>query len=166
MTTLPDASAARQLLASRAAYVESFDLLLGLAVRELRIFDPDLAQLELESPGRLERLGELLRQDASVRVHVALHDPASLLARMPRTRRLFALFATQVAVRRTFGEAARAQDCFVIADAEHLVRRPVVTQARGVLLCGEAHQVAPCLERFEAVWESSEPAAPATTLGL
>lgn len=157
---------ARQLLASHADYVECFDLLLALATRELRIFDATLAQLELEAPARAEQLGEFLRQGPNVRLMIALHDPGPLLARMPRLRRLCALFAPHVAIRQTFGEAARAQDCFVVADLEHLVRRPVAGQPRGVFLCGEPQEAAPYRERFDAIWESSEPAAPVTTLGL
>jgi hypothetical protein len=157
---------ARQLLATHADYVQCFDLLLVLATRELRIFDPTLAQLEIESPGRAAQFEEFLRQSAQARVLIALHDPAPLLARMPRLRRLCAMFAPQVAIRQTLGEAARAQDCFVVADLEHLVRRPVASQARGVFLCGEPQEAALYRERFDAIWESADPAAPVTTLGL
>jgi hypothetical protein len=165
--SLPTSGApSRQLLATHAEYVECFDLLLALATRELRIFDPTLARLELESPARAEQLAAFLGQGADVRLMIALHDPAPLLSRMPRLRRLCALFAPQIEIRQTFGEAARAQDCFVIADLEHLARRPMASQPRGAFLCGEPQEAALYRERFDAIWESSEPAAPVTTLGL
>lgn len=156
----------RRLLASHADYLEAFDVLLALADQELRVFDTDLTQLELEAPLRAERLAEYLQQGSAPRLIVALHDPGALLARMPRTRRICTLFAPQVAIHQTVGEAARAQDCFALADTEHLVRRPVARQSRGVFLCGEPHEAAQYRERFDAIWESTEPAAPVTTLGL
>jgi hypothetical protein len=157
---------ARQLLATHAEYVQCFDLLLALATRELRIFDPTLARLELESPARAGQLAAFLEQGAHVRLMIALHDPAPLLSRMPRLRRLCALFTPQVEIRQTLAEAARAQDCFVIADLKHLVRRPVASQPRGAFLCGEPQEAALYRERFDAIWESSEPTASVTTLGL
>jgi hypothetical protein len=159
-------AAARQLLATHADYVQCFDLLLALTTRELRIFDPTLAQLELDAPARAAQLEELLRQSPQARMMIALHDPALLLARMPRMRRLCALFSPQIAIRQTFADAARAQDCFVVADLEHMVRRPVASQPRGVFLCGEPQEAALYRERFDAIWECAAPAAPVTTLGL
>ena len=42
-----DAVPQRILLDTRKDYREGFDTLLGLARRELRIFDPDLSELEI-----------------------------------------------------------------------------------------------------------------------
>jgi hypothetical protein len=64
------------------------------------------------------------------------------------------------------GDAAKVQDCFVLADGEHLVRRPVTAQSRGVLVIGDPKECQPMRERFDEIWESSEPAVSANTTGL
>ena len=67
---------------------------------------------------------------------------------------------------RTQGDAAKVQDCFALADGEHLVRRPVTTQPRGVLVLNDPKECQPMRERFDEIWESSEPAVSAATTGL
>ena len=58
------------------------------------------------------------------------------------------------------------QDCFVLADMEHFVRRPVAAQSRGVFTLNEYQDARLMRERFDEIWQSSVPAIPATTLGL
>jgi hypothetical protein len=58
------------------------------------------------------------------------------------------------------------QDCFVLADGEHLVRRPVTAQPRGVLVIGDPKECQPMRERFDQIWESSIPSVSANTTGL
>lgn len=166
--TEPDSSppAARALIETRRDYLEAFDQLLAIARRELRIFDPDLVQLGLDAPGRIERIEHFLRATRGNRLLIAVHDAAHLTRRSPRLGQLIAAFSADVTVRETTGEAARAQDCFVLADGEHVIRRPVAAHPRGVFLRDDAHEGALMRERFDQIWESSEPTAPPTTLGL
>ncbi len=51
----------RILLQTRSDYPEAFERLLGLARRELRIFDPDLPELEMNSASRVQTLTRFLR---------------------------------------------------------------------------------------------------------
>ncbi len=156
----------RDLLAAQADYLGAFDVLLALAERELRVFDPNLAQLDLDAPERVDALGAFLRRGATSRLYVAVHDTDHLQRHLPRLARLFALFSTTAMVSRTLGEAARVADCFVLADRDHFLRRPVAVQPRGVFVRHDPREAALMRERFEQIWESSEPAAPPTTLGL
>lgn len=158
--------AVRVVVGTRREYLEAFDAVLGLARRELRVFDPDLAQLELDVPERIERLAAFLRATRGNRLLIAVHDPSYLARHSPRLARLIAAFSTDVAVHQTTGEAARVQDCFVLADGEHVVRRAVATHPRGVFVRDDPHEGALMRERFDQIWESSEPTAPPTTLGL
>jgi hypothetical protein len=57
------------------------------------------------------------------------------------------------------------QDCFVLADMEHFVRRPVAAQPAASTL-NEYQDARLMRERFDEIWQSSVPAIPATTLGL
>jgi hypothetical protein len=156
----------RELIISRRQYLEAFDGLLATVRRELRVFDPDCAQLELNAPVRHAALRQFLLASADNRLFVVVHDPEHLKRGCPRMLDLVRDFSFAVAIHQSEGEAARVQDCFVLADMEHFVRRPVAAQSRGVYTLNEYQDSRLMRERFEEIWQSSVPAIPATTLGL
>jgi hypothetical protein len=156
----------RELLGSRREYLDAFDGLLAAARRELRIFDPDCVQLELNAPARNAALRQFLLASRDNRVLVAVHDPEHLKRGCPRMLECLREFSVAIAIHQTEGEAARAQDCFVLADMEHFVRRPVAAQPRGVFTQNEYQDARLMRERFDEIWQSSVPAVSATTLGL
>jgi hypothetical protein len=156
----------RTLLQTRSDYPLGFGRVLGLVQRELRVFDPDLSELEMNSAQRVEALSRLLRGGANRRVFIALHDVDYVSKRCPRLIALLGMYASSIFIHRTLGDAAKVQDCFVLADGDHLVRRPVTAQPRGVLVIGDPKECQPMRERFEEIWESSEPAVSANTTGL
>jgi len=84
----------------------------------------------------------------------------------PRLIALLGIHASSIFIYQTIGDAAKVQDCFVLADTDHLVRRPVTTQPRGVLVIGDPRECQPMRERFDEIWESSIPAVSANTTGL
>ena len=125
MSELPaDALPERTLLEATSHYLEGFNRLLGLVRRELRIFDPDLSGLDMNSTRRIEMLTRFLRQDRTHAVYVALHDIEHVTQRCPRLITLMGSYTTGIRILRTQGDAAKVQDCFVLADRDHLVRRP------------------------------------------
>lgn len=156
----------RQLIGTRREYLAAFDVLVGGLRHELRVFDPDCAQLELNAPRRAELLRRFLLANRDSRLLVAVHDPDHLRKACPRFMQLLAQFSAAIAVHQTEGEAARAQDCFVLADIEHFLRRPVAAAARGVYALNEFQEARLLRERFEEIWVSSVPALSATSLGL
>lgn len=156
----------RTLLTTRREYLDAADRLLAMAKRELRVFDPDLETLGFNAPGRIEILRRLLAANRNHRVRIALHDVEHVSRRCPRLVSLISTFPAGLIIHRTEGEATRAQDCFLIADQDNLVRRPAATQARGVLLLDDPSEGIAMQERFEQIWESSYPAVSAATLGL
>jgi len=153
-------------LISRKDYLEGFNRLFGLARRELRIFDPDLSELEMNSTSRIEMLTRFLRESRTRRIYIALHDVEHVAKRCPRLITLLGSFPTGIFILRTQGEAAKVQDCFVLADGDHLVRRPVTAQPRGVLVINDPKECQTMRERFDEIWESSVPAVSANTTGL
>jgi hypothetical protein len=161
-----DPGTQRALLTLRSEYVRGCDRLLALARRELRIFDPDLAELDLNSTVRIEALTCFLRASRAQRVFIALHDVEHVARHCPRILKLLGNFPSGIVINRTQGEAARVQDCFVLADGDHLVRRPVTHQRRGVLVLNDAKECQPMRERFDEIWESSAPGVSANTSGL
>jgi hypothetical protein len=161
-----DAASERILLAAKNEYLEGFNRLLGLVRRELRIFDPDLSELDMNSTARIETLTRFLRQDRNRVVYVALHDTGHVTQRCPRLITLMGSYSAGIRIVRTRGDAARVQDCFVLADGDHLLRRPVTAQPRGVLVINDPKECQPMRERFDEIWESSEPAVSVNTTGL
>ena len=78
---------------------------------------PDLAQLELNATHRMESLRRYLVAHRDNRLFIAVHDPDHLTRFLPRMMDLLGAFGANIAVHRTEGDAARAQDCFVLFDA-------------------------------------------------
>ncbi len=156
----------RILLQARSDYLEGFNRLLDLARRELRIFDPDLSELEMNSTNRVETLTRFLRESRTRRIYVALHDVEHVTKRCPRLITLMGSYTSAIFIFQTHGEAAKVQDCFVLADDDHLVRRPVTTQPRGVLVINDPKECQPMRERFDEIWESSLPTVSVNTTGL
>jgi hypothetical protein len=166
MAETESAAPERTLLQTKADYERGFGRVLGLVRRELRIFDSDLAELQINSAERVETLSRFLRGGPNRRVFIALHDVDHVSKRCPRFIALLGIYASSIFIYRTLGDAAKVQDCFVLADGEHLVRRPVTVQPRGVLVIGDPKECQPMRERFDEIWESSEPAVSANTTGL
>ena len=156
----------RTILSSRSEYLAAFDELVAVTRRELRVFDPDCVQLELNVPGRHEQLRQFLLASRDNRLFVAVHDPEHLKRHCPRMLRLVAEFSATISIHQTEGEATQAQDCFVLADMEHFVRRAVAVQPRGVYCVNEYKDARSIRERYDEIWECSVPAISATTLGL
>jgi len=161
-----EASPQRTLLTARSEYLEGFSRLLGLARRELRIFDPDLSELGMNLPQRVEALARILRESRAHRIYIAIHHTEHLTTRCPRLMTLLGSYSAGMFIRETRGDAAKAQDCFTLADNDHLVRRPVAAQPRGVLVLNDARECQPIHDRFGEIWEASVPGVSANTTGL
>lgn len=156
----------RRLITTRREYLAAMDALLTLARRELAIFDPDLALLGLNSRPRIALLQAFLDGARDRRLRIAVHDEEHLKHFCPRLMDLLALHHLRVAIHRTEGEAARIEDCFILADAEHFVRRRVARQGRGAVGLNDPQEGRGLYGRFEEIWQSSVPAVSATTSGL
>ncbi|MFM9971698.1 MAG: hypothetical protein ACKVQK_25235 [Burkholderiales bacterium] len=156
----------RKLITTRTEYQEAIDLLLPMAKRELRVFDPDLAQLNLHVPERITLLREFLSRGRNNKLFIAVHKTEFIEQKAPRLVKLLGLFAGCIFINRTQGDASQVQDCFILCDELHLVRRPVAAQPRGVIITGDLNEAAKMRERFENVWESSGHGVSANTSGL
>jgi hypothetical protein len=156
----------RTLIATRQEYIDAAGRLFGLARRELRIFDPDLSELDFNAQERIAVLRRLLAAGRMHRVYIALHDVEHASTRCPRLLDLVSTFPAGLLIFRTEGEATRAQDRFVLADDNHLVRCPVATQARGAMFLSDPREAQAMRLRFDQIWESSVPAVSTTKIGL
>ena len=156
----------RTLLSARSEYLIAADQLIALARHELRIFDPDLQELRLDMPARIAALRAFLLRSADNRVYISVRDPAFVKQFCPRLIALLAQFSTRLFIWHAEGEAARVQDCFVLADQAHVVRRPVAVQPRGVFILHDPREGLVMHERFKEIWDTSIPSVSASTSGL
>jgi hypothetical protein len=156
----------RRIITTLAEYLAAFDFLIGVVRRELRIVDADTRQLSLNAPARVELLRTFLRRNLQNRLLIAVHAPELLREATPRFLTLMAEHSEQIAVRQTQEEGSRAQDCFALADADHLVRRGAQSNPRGVVITSSNEDCGPIRLRFEEIWESAVPCIAITTLGL
>jgi hypothetical protein len=147
---------------SRAA----IDEVIAAATKSLAIFDFDLDQRGFGDPARIERLREFLFAGRSHTLRIALHDPERLERHEPRLIALLRQMPHAISVHRTVGEARKAADPFVLADDHSVWHLMQQGQPRAVVALHSPPDAAPLKDRFEEIWELSEPAISATTVGL
>lgn len=156
----------RLALFTRREYRDALERLSALAQRELRIFDADFSDLEINSRQKYELLRAFLLRGGNNRLYIAVHDADYIRNYCPRLLDLLRQFSDRMFIHQTQGEAAGAQDSLVLADKLHFVRRPVQAQPRATLALNEDEESGNMLLRFSEIWDSSFPAVSATTSGL
>ena len=149
-----------------AGFQAAVERLLEQPGRELRVFDPDGAALRLNDASRIERLERFLLASRTRRLYMALHDTEYLTRRCPRMMALLTRFSHAIQINRTHEEIRELQDAFLVLDAAHYVRRPVVALFRGAMGLGDETDGLPMRARFLEIWAASYPAVSATTAGL
>jgi len=156
----------RMLLSSHGEYLGSMQRVFGLAQKELRIFDLDLSRLQIDTPHSNDILRNFLLDGRENRLFIAVHGTDYIRSYCPRLLNLLRQFSDRLFIRQTQDDAARAQDCFVLADKLHSVRRPVQAQVRAVLKLHDEQEGLGLHQRFTEIWDSSIPAVSAATSGL
>ena len=151
---------------SEAAFQAAVDRLLSLPGRELRIFDPDLAALKLNSPGRIELLRAFLASSRTCRIYMAVHSPDHVTRFCPRMMNLLTLYQHAIEINRSGEEIRGLQDSFMVLDKNHYVRRPVARFFRGAAGIHDETEALLMRGRFQEIWGTSEPGVSSTTAGL
>lgn len=151
---------------TEADYQAAVDRLLAAPGRELRIFDPDLASLRLNTPQRVAQLQQFLAASRTRRLYVALHDADHLTKYCPRMMALLARYAHAIQINCTHQEIRNLQDSFLVIDQSHYLRRPVALQFRGALGLHDETEALSMRARFTEIWSASFPGVAGTTLGL
>ena len=168
-TESPSPEKIYRLMTNNADAREAIETVVGTAQRELRIFDVSprtLRERDFGRPARVEILHNLLLANRGHRLRVVLHDVKSIEIELPRLIELLTRFAGQFEIHRTVGQATEARDPMVIADSGHFWRQLHIDQPRSVLTLHDEVGVRPFIDRFEEIWEMSEPAVSGSTLGL
>lgn len=158
-----------RIMESNAEALTAIGQVVDAARRELRIFDANPRTLHdrgFGAPARIEMLRKLLLADRANQLRIALHDTAGIESELPRLVALLGNFSSQVRIHRTLGEAAEARDVMIVADDLHCWRKPHIDHPRSIVAMESAADARQFLERFEEIWEKSEPAVSSSTLGL
>lgn len=156
----------RRVLSTRADFRSGFEGILHMVKRELRIFDPDLAEYGFNSPATEEILRKFLLAARTNRLLIVVHDTTYITQSCPRLLRLLKDFSHAVLINQTDESIRKLDDVLVVGDEEHYLRRPRFDQPKGVLVLADAAETRGWLNRFEEIWAASAPAVSATTIGL
>jgi hypothetical protein len=153
-------------LSGIAESIAAIDEVIAAATRSIRIFDVSLSNRGFGSPARIEQLRQLLVAGRAHRLQVALHDTDKLERENPRLLALLRQFPMSIEIHRTLAQARNAQDPFVLADDHSVWHQLHHEQPRAVVALHSPADAMPIAQRFDEIWELSEPAVSATTLGL
>ena len=151
---------------SEGDYQLALERVLEQPGRELRIFDPDLKPLRLNSPARIAQLEKFLRASRTRKIYIAVHHTEHLTRHCPRMMELLKLFTHSIQINRTHEEIRNLQDAFLVLDAQHYVRRPVAEHFRGALGLNDETEAQSMRARFQEIWSASYPGVASTTVGL
>ena len=151
---------------SEGDYQLALERVLEQPGRELRIFDPDLKPLRLNSPARIAQLEKFLRASRTRKIYIAVHHTEHLTRHCPRMMELLKLFTHSIQINRTHEEIRDLQDAFLVLDAQHYVRRPVAEHFRGALGLNDETEAQSMRARFQEIWSASYPGVASTTIGL
>jgi hypothetical protein len=158
----PDYRALFGIAESQAAIGE----VIASARRTLRIFDITLANRGFNSPARTEQLRQLLVAGRAHRLMIALHETDPLERDCPRLIALLRQFPMSIEIHRTIAQARNATDPFAVADDHSVWHQMHHEQPRAIVALHSPADAMPIAQRFDEIWDLSEPAVSATKLGL
>jgi hypothetical protein len=153
-------------LSSIAESQAAIDGVIAAAGHTLRLFDVSLWGRGFNAPARTERLRQFLVAGRAHRLLVALHETETLDRDCPRLLTLLRQFPMSVEIHRTMGQARNAMDPFILADVHSVWHQLHHEQPRAIVALHSPPDAIPIAQRFEEIWELSEPCALGRVLGL
>ena len=144
----------------------AIDEVVASAQRTLRVFDVNLTNRGYNSPGRTEKLRQFLVAGRTHRLYIALHETETLQRDCPRLLQLLRQFPMSIEIHRTLAQARNAMDPFVVADDHSVWHQLHYEQPRAIVALRSPSDAMPIQQRFDEIWDLSEPAVSATKLGL
>ena len=149
-----------------AESIAAIEEVVGAAQRTLRIFDISLSLRGFNSPGLSDKLRQFLVAGRSHRIYIALHNTELLERECPRLLQLLRQFPMSIEIHRTLAQARNAMDPFVVADDHSVWHQQHHEQPRAIVALHSPADAMPIMQRFDEIWELSEPAVSATVAGL
>ena len=136
------------------------------AQNAIRVFDVSLSNRGFNSPRLTDKLRQFLVSGRAHRIFIALHDTALLERENPRLLMLLRQFPMSIEIHRTVSQARDANDPCVVADDHSVWHQAHFTQQRAIVALHSPADAVPIMQRFDEIWQLSEPAVSATTTGL
>ena len=164
--TPPDPQPSYRQINSLAESQAAIDEVIAVARTTLRLFDFTLGTRGFNSLARTEALRRFLVAGRAHRLLIALHETDMLARENARLLALLRQFPMSIEIHRTVAQARSANDPFVVADDHSVWHQQQWDQPRGIVAVHSPADALPIAQRFDEIWELSEPAVSATTLGL
>ena len=149
-----------------AESLAGIDEVIATARQTIRVFDISLSNRGFNSPARATLLREFFVRGRAHRLLIALHETDLLERECPRLLALLRQFPMSIEIHRTIAQARNATDPCVIADDHSVWHQLHFEQPHAVLALHSVTDALPIRQRFDEIWDLSEPAVSATTLGL
>jgi len=154
------------LLTGETDYRQAIDTILSKAERHLAIFDHDLALLRLDEPQRSVMLENFMQRSPQSELRIVVHDTRILDAHLPRFIRIAALHSHRIQARLSPDNLRHLADTHVLADIRHGVRRFHRDHARCAQMLDNPAAIRPWQQRFEDLWQLSQPCLNINVTGL
>jgi hypothetical protein len=165
-TAQPDSKPSYRQIYGTAESLAAIEEVIGVAQHTIKVFDISLSNRGFNSPARADKLREFLVAARTHRLLIALHDTELLSRENARLLALLRQFPMSIEIHRTVGEATKARDPFVIADDHSVWHQLHYEQPRAIIATHSPADATPIVQRFDEIWDLSEPAVSATTAGL
>ncbi len=153
-------------ISGSAESLAAIEEVVGTAQRANRVFDISLSNRGFNSPALAEKLRQFFVAGRAHRLFIALHNTDLLERESPRLLQLLRQFPMSIEIHRTLAQARNAMDPFVVADDHSVWHQHHHEQPRAIVALRSPADATPIMQRFDEIWELSEPAVSATTLGL
>jgi hypothetical protein len=149
---------------TRAEFQRQLRAVLERAQASLDMFDPDFGLFALGDLDVDAILRRFLQNGGTMRL--AMHGSAQIERHYPRFLRLLRDHGHRIECRVTNRGIRQLTDSFCIADGLHLVRRFHSDHLRGEAAFDAPQETELPRERFEAIWDESQPGLHASVTGL
>lgn len=140
--------------------------IIGLAQKELLIFDQDLVKGGYASVARFEQLSTFLGRGPQNRLTMVLQDSGYFIRHCPRLFGLLKTYGHAMTVYETNDQAKVAKDVFIIADGQHYLRRFHIDQPRFRYASDDPETVGMLGMRFEELLEATSHSVATGSVGL
>ena len=144
----------------------AIDEVIAAAHTTIKLFDFTLGTRGFNGVARTEALRRFIVAGRAHRLLIALHEPETLERECPRLLMLQRQFPMSIQIHRTLAQAREAADPFIVADDHSVWHLLHHAQARAIVALHSPADAMPIGQRFDEIWELSEPAVTGNTLGL
>jgi len=152
-------------LESRAGIEQAIDEVILQARRQLVVFCGRLSA-EWNRQARVDPIRRFCLASRRNQLRIVVHDSAAAYRSCPRLLTLLRQFSHVISIQETLDHAKNVYDPFVLADDTHYLHRFHHDGPAGLLALDDPVGATVLHDRFEELWLASEPAIPATTIGL